>query len=193
MTPPVDDLPGLVDSWSRGDAAALDRLVEIVYPELRAIAHRQLMRERGDHTLNTTALVHEVYLKLAGQTGPAWHGRGQFFALLSKVMRHVLVDYARGHGAAKRGGRRVRVTLRQEDSIRSDGLVELMALDQALERLAEKDERLARVVECRFFGGLREAEIAVALDISERTVIRDWHRARAYLYQMLSVEESERE
>lgn len=191
MTGSGEDLAGLVDAWSAGDTEALDRLIDLVYNDLRAIAHRQLSGERDDHTLNTTALVHEAYLQLAGHTAPRWQGRARFFALLSRVMRHVLVDYARTRGAAKRGGGRVRVPLRDDSAVSDQELVELLAMDEALTRLAEKDERLARVVECRFFGGLTDAEIGEALDISERTVNRDWRRARAYLFRLLAAEPSD--
>lgn len=187
MTGPTQELARLVDAWSGGDQAALDRLIDLVYDDLRALAHGRLGKERGDHTLSTTALVHEVYLQLAGTRGPEWRGRGPFFALLSKIMRNVLVDYARTRVAAKRGGGFVRVTLR-DDAVADQDVVEILAMHEALGRLAGKDERLARLVECRFFGGLTDAEIADALGVSERTVNRDWKRARAYLFRLLAVD-----
>lgn len=181
-----DDIPRLVEEWSEGSQAAFDQLVDLLYDDLRAIARSHLRGERTGHTLDTTALVHEAYVQLAGNTGPSWRGRAQFFAFLSRVMRHILVDYARRKNAAKRGGGNLQVTLGERRGAAEADLVELLSLDQALDRLAEKSERLARVVECRFFGGLSELEIADALGISERTVERDWARARAYLYRFLS-------
>lgn len=179
------DLSALVLRWSRGDQQALQRLVGHLYADLRQLAHAHLRRERSDHTLTTTALVHEAYVQLASRTGPAWQGRAQFFALVSRVMRHVLVDYARRRRAAKRGGGEVHVPL--EDAAAADpSAVELLALDQALDRLSARHERLGRIVECRFFGGMSEAEIAEALGVSARTVERDWKRARAYLHTMLA-------
>jgi RNA polymerase sigma factor (TIGR02999 family) len=192
MTGHNDELAELVDAWSEGDQVALDQLIDLVYDDLRALAHRQLGNERDDHTLSTTALVHEVYLQLAGTRGPEWRGRGPFFALLSRIMRNVLVDYARTRTAAKRGGGFVRVTLR-DDGVAEQDVVEILAMHEALDHLAGRDERLARLVECRFYGGLNDAEIADALGVSERTVNRDWKRARAYLFQLLAVESGQTE
>lgn len=183
-----DSLPALVQRWTDGDRAAFDEVVRLLYDELRSMAHRHLQSERSDHTLTTTALVHEAYVELSGRAGPAWRGRAQFFALLSRVMRHVLIDYARQRNAAKRGGGEVRVPL--DDSARAEDaeVVELLSVNQALEQLEVRDERLARLVECRFFGGMSEAEIAEALGVSTRTIERDWRRARAYLYTLLGPE-----
>jgi len=184
--PGWDELPDLAQRWKDGRPEAFERLMALLYDELRQIAHSHLLRERDTLTLSTTALVHEAYVQLAARTGPAWQGRPQFFALVSRVMRHVLVDYARRRNADKRGGRELHVPL-TEDTAAADGeLVELLAVNQALDRLAEQDERLAHVVECRFFGGMRDAEIAEALNVSERTVERDWRRARTYLFAMLA-------
>ena len=182
----ADDLPSLVRRWTAGDRDAFDRVVDLLYDDLRAIAHRHLRSERPDHTLTTTALVHEAYVELSARTGPVWQGRPQFFALLSRVMRHVLIDYARRRNADKRGGGELCVPLDANTSGAATELVELLALDAALEQLEVRDERLARIVECRFFGGMPEAEVAEALGVSTRTVERDWQRARAYLYTMLS-------
>ena len=184
--PRFDDLPVLVQQWTDGDKAAFDRIVELLYDELRDIAHHHLQSERADHTLTTTALVHEVYVQLAARTGPSWRGRPQFFALLSRVMRHVLIDYARRRRATKRGGQEIRVPLDENTASVEAELFELLALNDALERLGIQDERLAQVVECRFFGGMAEADIAEALGVSARTVERDWRRARAYLFTALS-------
>jgi len=179
-------LPELVRRWNEGDTQAFDTLVEIVYDDLRSIAHSHLKRERDDHTLNTTALVNEAYLALSKRTGPNWQGRAQFFALVSRVMRHLLIDHARKREAIKRGSRNRKVPL-DEDTTGADAeLVQLLTIDQALERLEERDERMARIVECRYFGGMPHAEVAEALGVSVRTVERDWARARTYLYRVLS-------
>jgi RNA polymerase sigma factor (TIGR02999 family) len=183
--PNTDDLPALVQRWTEGDRDAFDRLVDLLYDELRVMARRHLQSERSDHTLTTTALVHEAYVELSRRTGPAWQGRAQFFALLSSVMRHVLVDYARRRRATKRGGRNVHVPLDEAIAGADAEVVEVLTLNQALDRLAERDQRLARIVECRFFGGMPESEIAEALGVSTRTIERDWKRARTYLFQSL--------
>lgn len=187
MADQPDALAALVQRWTQGDRAAFDEVVNVLYDDLRAIAHRQLQSERSDHTLTTTALVHEAYVELSRRTGPVWQGRAQFFALLSKVMRHVLIDYARRRKATKRGGGDVRVPLDENSSGpgADAGFVELLALNQALDQLEARQERLARIVECRFFGGMPEAEIAEAFGVSTRTVERDWKRARAYLHTLL--------
>jgi RNA polymerase sigma factor (TIGR02999 family) len=190
MSLPIDDLRLLVEAWNAGDRAALDSIVELLYDDLHALAHRHLDHEQTGHTLNTTALVNEVYVRLAGSPSGAWQGRGAFFGLLSRVMRHVLVDYARARRATKRGGRHVHVTLDVNAHAADESRVDVIEIDHALDRLAERDERLAKLVECRFFGGLSDAEIAQVLDVSERTVNRDWKRARGYLSQMLTVQGS---
>jgi RNA polymerase sigma factor (TIGR02999 family) len=179
------DVTGLLAAWRQGDATAVDRLFPLVYDELRRIAHRQLGQERPDHTLGTTALVHEAYLKLVDQTRAQWADRTQFFAIASRAMRRILVDYARQHLAGKRGGQRERVTL-DEETLSLDARADtLVAVDEALDRLAALDERAGRVVECRFFGGFTEQETAAALGITDRTVRRDWVRAKAWLYETL--------
>lgn len=179
------DVTAILLAWREGDERAADRLFPIVYQELRRIAHRQLGRERQDHTLNTVGLVHETYLKLVDQTRAQWGDRSQFFAIAARVMRRVLVDYARQHLAEKRGGRRERVTLDGQE-LSSVGRADLLvALDEALHRLAGLDERASRVVECRFFGGLTEDETASALGVDSRTVRRDWVKARAWLAEAL--------
>ena len=159
----------------------------LVYDDLRRIAHRRLQSERTDHTLDTTAVVHEAYLALVEQATATWNDRAHFFAVAARVIRHVLIDHARRRGAQKRGGGEVRVPL-QEDlvSIQTAPNIDLVALDAALAELGERDPRLERVVECRFFGGMTVQETAAALDTSVRTVERDWTRARAYLYQALT-------
>jgi RNA polymerase sigma factor (TIGR02999 family) len=176
------------------NAHDLDRLFPVVYEELRRLAHRQLRAESPGHTLSTTALVHETYLKLASERANDFGNRTRFFALAARAMRRILIDYARRHGAQKRGAGRQRVSLTEveftDGSVASAAQVNeradaLIALDAALERLGEVDERLARLVEYRFFTGLSEQETAVLLDVSPRTVRRDWARARGWLLQHL--------
>lgn len=178
----------LLAAHARGESDALDRLVPLVYDDLRQIAHRHMAGERDGHTLNTTAVVHEAYLRLADHDRPEWADRAHFFAVASRVMRHILIDHARGRGRQKRGGDAVTVPLHQVSPGRQDPATELLALDEALTRLAERHERMGRVVECRLFGGMRMEEIARALDTSLSTVERDWRRARAYLSRALAPE-----
>jgi RNA polymerase sigma factor (TIGR02999 family) len=175
-----------------GDPHAMDRLVPLVYEELARIAHRQLGLEVTGHTLSTTALVHEAYLRLVDQTRAQWADRAQFFGVAAHSMRRVLVDHARRHRAARRGGvNRRDVSLEALEAADAANLAAgdradiLVAMDEALERLAALDARQARVVECRFFGGLTEAETAEALGVTARTVARDWVKARGWLYQEL--------
>lgn len=176
-----------------GAPGALDRLVPLVYGDLARIAHRQLGLEDRGHTLATSDLVHEAYLRLVDQTRVQWNDRVHFFAVAAHIMRRVLVDHARQRIAARRGGptRRV-ISLEELDSASHGGSTTdqradvLVAMDEALERLAALDARQARVVECRFFGGMTEPETAEALGVTERTVARDWVKARGWLYQELS-------
>lgn len=179
------DITELLLAWRGGDRGAFDRLFPLVYDELRRIAHRQLGRERSDHTLDTTALVHEAYLKLVDQTRAKFEDRAHFFAVAARAMRRILVDYARRHRALKRGGTQARVSLDDAMLIADERADTLLALDEALTRLAELDERMTRVVECRFFGGLTEEETAAALAITARTVRRDWLKAKGWLAQAL--------
>jgi len=179
-----------------GDPDAMDRLVPLVYEELARIAHRQLRLEVPGHTLSTTALVHEAYLRLVDQTRAQWADRAQFFGVAAHSMRRVLVDHARRHRAVRRGGANRRdVPLEALEATDAAGLAAseraeiLVAMDEALERLAALDARQARVVECRFFGGLTESETAEALGVTERTVARDWVKARGWLYQELGRDE----
>ena len=169
---------------------AMERLVPLVYEQLRRIAHHQLRAEPTGHTLSTTALVHEAYVKLVDQSRTEWRDRAQFFAIASRVMRRILVDYARRHRALRRGGgpngRRPRpISLEEAEIPVAERADALLALDNALERLARMDARLAQVVECRFFAGLTEPETAAALGLSRRTVAREWAVARGWLYQEL--------
>lgn len=173
------------------DPGALDRLLPLVYDQLRRVAHHQLGAEPTGHTLSTTALVHEAYLKLVDQTRVQWQDRAHFFAIASRAMRRILIDYARRHRAARRGGMRdgipsTPVSLDEVEIPIAERAEALLALDEALERLERFDARLAQVVECRFFAGLTEAETAATLEVSQRTVAREWAVARGWLYQELS-------
>jgi len=168
---------------STGDPAALAELFARIYGELRGLAHRQLMGEASGHTLGTTALVHEAYLRLIDQSRVRWQGRAHFMAVASTAMRRILVDHARRRRTTKRGGSLARVPLETVD-LAADGRADLLvALDDALRRLAQVDHRKARVVECRFFGGMTEEETAEALGIGLRTAKREWSKARSWLYQ----------
>lgn len=180
MLPP-GDITELLTALRDGDRTALDRLFPLVYAELHDRAHRQLARRRPGDTLSTTALVHEVYLKLTDSAHQSYQDRVHFFAVASRAMRQILVDYARRMTAAKRGGG-LAVSL-DPDQLGNPGRAEeLLALDEALARLEGLDERLARNVEMRFFGGLSVEETAEALGVSPRTVKRDWRKARAFLF-----------
>lgn len=178
-----DDITALLLAWRGGDRSAFDRLFPAVYDELRRIAHRQLGRERPDHTLGTTGLVHEAYLKLVDQTRAQWEDRAHFFAVAAGAMRRILVGYARRHNADKRRGQHV--SLDDATMVADERAGTLVALDDALVQLAEVDARLAQVVECRFFGGLTEEETAEALGMTARTVRRDWVKAKAWLAHVL--------
>lgn len=183
MSSPV--ITQLLEAHAGGDREALNRLFPLVYDEMRRIAHGRLRSERSDHTLNTTALVHEAYLKLVGLERMNWQNRAHFFAIASQAMRNVLVSYAVRRKADKRGGGQQRVTLDEERLVAEHRLDDLLHLNQALEQLEALDERQARVVECRFFGGLSIDETAHALGISPATVSRDWTMARAWLTRIL--------
>lgn len=183
------DVTALLEAVMAGDPDALDRLVPLVYHSLHEIAHHHRRAERPEHTLNTTAIVHEAYLRLAGASSPSWRDRAHFLAVSSHVIRHVLIDYERRRMAEKRGGDMLRVPLNEDLAVAAvegpDTSVEFLALDAALRDLASHEPRLERVVECRFFGGLTGRETAEVLGVSERTVERDWARARAYLRRAL--------
>lgn len=173
--------------WRRGDEAALDRLAPLIYPELRRIAGRQLRRERPDHTLQPTALVHEVFLQLVDQRHATWENRAQFFAVAAHLMRRILVDHARSRHALKRGGAITKVALdvRAVDVSADPIAAEVLAVDQALERLAQQDPDQARIVELRFFAGLSVEETAHVMQRSARTVKREWRLAKAWLFREL--------
>lgn len=186
MHSPPNEITTLLQAHAAGDAEALDRLLPRVYDELRRMARARLQRERPDHTLAATDLVHEAFLKMvpAGQVN--WQNRAHFFAIASRAMRNVLVDHAVRRAAAKRGGGAQTVTLQDEGGASETSLEDLIALGDALERLERLDARQARVVECRFFGGLSLEETAEALNVSPATVSRDWTFARAWLHRELA-------
>lgn len=181
------NLTQLLVRWSQGDAAALEQLLPVVYRELRRIAARQLRRERVDHTLVPTALVHEVYLRLIDQRRVAWENRAHFFGLAAQLMRRILVDHARAHHAAKRGDAAARVSLdvALEEAHHPAGPEDVLAVDLALERLAKLDPEQARIVELRFFAGLTVEETAHVVNRSPRTIKREWRLARAWLFREL--------
>lgn len=181
------EITELLVSWSGGDRAALERLLPLVYDELRRVAARRLARERPGHTLQPTALVHETYLKLVDQDRARWEGRLQFFSVAAELMRRILVDHARARATAKRGKGVTLVALAegQEPGGRDGPRTDVLALDAALDRLAARDPRHARVVELRYFGGLSVEETAALLQLSPATVKRAWTMARAWLYREL--------
>jgi len=176
----------LLAAWSGGDRTALDRLMPIVQSELRRLARSYLRGERSNHTLQTTALVNEAYLRLVGQQRVEWQDRAHFFGIAAQMMRRILVDHARRKQSQKRGADATRVSLNEEIDAGPDAGVDVLALDEALEALGKLDARQARVVELRFFGGLSVEETAAALDISTATVKREWVTARAWLFRRLS-------
>jgi RNA polymerase sigma factor (TIGR02999 family) len=183
--PEPGEITRLLASIGEGDREALNRLFPVVYAELRALAHRQLGRLRPGDTLQTTALVHEAYLKLLGAARPEWHDRRHFFAVASRAMRQISVDYARTQAAQKRGGNQRALTLDEEQLPVADRAHELVLLDRALTELESLSERPARIVELRFFGGLSVEETAAVMSLSERTVKREWQKARAFLFDAL--------
>ena len=182
------EITQLASRWSEGDVEALDRLIALVYDDLRAIAHGHLSRGERDVMVDTTVLVHEAYVRLAGASGATWQSKAQFFAFCSTAMRRILIDFARQRGAEKRGGTRIRVPLSDATASVAAGVEEVLVVDQVLTRLEQLSPRMARVVECRFFGGLSVEETAQALDSSPRTVEREWARARKYLRSALREE-----
>jgi RNA polymerase sigma factor (TIGR02999 family) len=189
MTPgSTHSVTDLLQAWASGDQAALDELLPLVYEELRRQARRYMRAQPAGHTLQTTALVHEAYLRLVGQSSVEWQGRAHFFGVAAKAMRSVLVDHARARGAAKRGGSVRAITLDDAGGVAGpQASVDVLALDEALGRLTELDPRKSRLVELRYFGGLGIEEAAAVLGVSPATVKRDWTTARAWLRRELSV------
>lgn len=192
MPSSTSDVTRLLLRWSEGDASALDRLLPVIYGELRRIASSQLRRERPDHTLAPTALVHELYVRLVDQRRATWQHRAQFFGVAAQLMRRILVDHARERHADKRGGSATRVSLEAalEKSelpagIQDRAIIDVLAIDGALERLTAIDSEQARIVELRFFAGLSVEETAHVLNRSPRTIKREWRLAKAWLYREL--------
>jgi RNA polymerase sigma factor (TIGR02999 family) len=182
---PGADVTDLLLRWQSGDPAAFERLIPLVYRELRQLAHNYLRQERGNHTLQSTALVHEAYLRLAAEHRPQMQSRAHFLAIAARVMRHILVDYARSRDTDKRGSDLIKVTLGAAEQTPAAPDVDVVALNDALEALAAIDAQQGQVVELRFFGGLSIEETAEALGISPATVKRDWSTARVWLYREL--------
>lgn len=178
----------LLHAWRNGDEAALGTLMPLVYDELHRLAHRYMMHERAGHTLQTTALVNEAYLRLIDANGVDWQDRTHFFAICANLMRRILVDFARSRGYQKRGGNVKKVALEESVLVSPEPGVDLVKLDDALKALARIDPRKAKVVELRFFGGLSEEEAAEVLKVSRETVKRDWRLAKVWLLEELSDE-----
>ena len=191
MTPPAagpapEEVSGLLVRWSRGDADALALLMPVIYAECRRIAARQLARERPEHTLDPTALVHELYLRLVDQRHATWVNRVQFFGVAARIMRRILVDHARARLAAKRGAEPVFVSLdAAADTADAGSVADVLAIDEALERLAAYDSEQVRIIELRFFAGLTVEETAQVVGRSPRTVKREWQLAKAWLHREL--------
>lgn len=185
---PSSPVTELLVRWRDGDRDALEALMPLVYDELRRLAHHYLRQERTDHTLQSTALVHEAYLRLAGQNPPQWQNRAHFFGIAAHVMRQILVEYARGRGTAKRGGNVCRLTLDDAVALPQQAVVDIVELDRALTELAELDEQQSRIVELRFFAGLTIEDTSEVLGISPATVKRGWVTARAWLYRAMTGE-----
>jgi RNA polymerase sigma-70 factor (ECF subfamily) len=188
MTPSPREVTQLLVDWRNGNQSALDGLLPLVYDELHRLAHNYMGRERPGHTLQTTALVNEAYMRLVNQNQVDWQSRAHFFANAAQVMRHLLVDYARRRKYAKRGGSARQITLDETALVSQERDTDLIALDEALERLAAIDLRKSRIVELRYFGGLSVEETSEVLAVSVITVKREWLKAKAWLYRELSQE-----
>lgn len=186
MSPAPQRVTQLLIGWSGGDKEALDQLVPLVYDELRRQASRYLRRERPGHTLQTTALINEAYLRLIDQKSVHWQNRAQFFGIAAQLMRRILVDHARGKHRTKRGGSAVRVSLSEATAVTKNSDIDFVELDEALNRLAEIDPQQSKIVELRFFSGLNVEETAAALNISPATVKRDWSVAKAWLHREIN-------
>ncbi|HEU5459219.1 MAG TPA: sigma-70 family RNA polymerase sigma factor [Pyrinomonadaceae bacterium] len=180
------EITQLLAEWSDGNQSALDELYPLVYEELHRLARRYMSRERKGHTLQTTALINEAYVRLVDQKNVHWANRSHFFAISAQIMRRILIDHARRHAYAKRGGGAQQVSLEEVAIVAREQSAEIIRLDEALKILAKMDPRRCHVVELRYFGGLSNEEIAGVLNVSENTVTRDWNLARAWLYQQLT-------
>ena len=185
-TPTQHEITQLLAEWSGGNQSALDELYPLVYDELHRLARRYMSREKQGHTLQTTALINEAYVRLVDQRNVHWANRSHFFAISAQIMRRILIDHARRYAYAKRGGGAQQVSLDEAATVAGVAGSEMLRLDEALKSLAEMDPRRSQVVELRYFGGLNNEEIAGVLKISENTVTRDWNMARAWLHQQLS-------
>ena len=185
---PPQEVTQLLVDWGNGNQAALDRLMPLVYTELRQLAHRYMRRERPGHTMQTTALIHEAYLRLVDQNQVRWQHQAHFFGIAARLMRQILIEHARSHTHAKRGGGVGTISLDEAAIVSQARATELLALNDALERLATIDPRKSQVVELRFFGGLSVEEAAQVLNITPNTVLRDWRMAKAWLRREISHE-----
>jgi RNA polymerase sigma factor (TIGR02999 family) len=183
--PPSSDITDLLVAWSDGDEVALESLMPLVEREIRKIAHDKMRRENPWHTLQTTALVNEAYMRLINQKQTRWQNRAHFFAIAAQIMRRILLNYARDRKRKKRGGQAVQVSLGEATAVAEEKSAEIIALDEALKRLAAFDERKSRVVELRYFGGLNVEETAEVLKVSPITVMRDWKLAKTWLAREL--------
>jgi len=188
-SPARDDVTRLLIDWG-GSGQQPDQLIPLVYNELRRLARQYLVRERPDHTLQATGLVHEVYLRLVDQTTTTWQNRAHFFGVAAQLMRRILVDYARAHRAEKRGGGWDKLAFDEALALSAERSIDLVALDEALKDLAALDPRQSQIVELRFFGGLTNEEIGEVLDVSPRTVKREWRMAKAWLRREIMTEEN---
>jgi RNA polymerase sigma factor (TIGR02999 family) len=186
MESPAHQLTELLQAWSEGDQGAIEKLMPLVYGELHRLAHRYMADERPGHTLQTTALVHEAYLRLLDSAHPNWQGRTQFFAVCAGAMRRILVDFARTRRAAKRGGGQPSIQIQEAEAVAGRQGTDVVAIDDALKALAEQDPRKGQIVELRFFGGLSVQETAGVMKISEMTVLRDWKLAKSWLRRELT-------
>lgn len=184
-----NEVTQLLISWRNGDSEALDKLIPMVYAELRKLARRHMARESPDHTLQTSALINETYLKLVDQQNVQWQNRAHFFAVAAQVMRHILMDHARSHRYQKRGAGAPKVAFDENTGLSDERAAELVSLDDALTALAEIDPRKSRIIELRFFGGLSVEETAVIMKISPVTVSREWRAARAWLRREMATGE----
>ncbi len=186
ISPPQHEVTELLIDWGNGDQAALEKLIPLVYEELRRLAHHYMGRENHHHTLQTSALVNEAYLRLVDQKNTRWQNRAQFFGISAQLMRRILVDHARSHGYAKRGGGATHIQLDEAAVLSPEGAADVLALDEALTHLSAIDPRKCRIVELRYFGGFSVEETAALLEVSAVTVMREWSLAKAWLRREIS-------
>lgn len=191
ITPSPDQITQLLKEWGNGDQAARDRLMPLVYEELRRMAHQHMRMERPGHTLQTSALVHETFMRLVDQTDVQWQNRAHFFGIAAQMMRRILVDHARARQYAKRGGGAGRVCLDEVAIVSEERAADVVALDDALTSLAAVDQRKSKIVELRFFGGLSIDETAAVLAVSPGTVMRDWTLAKAWLRREMRIDRTQ--